>query len=129
MEVPILPSGVYVNGPLRSCGMDVLISTGPYRSPRKATVGGIVCVDNDYYGLTCVHAFSEAKTPDAGEDRDLEFAFYGLNDDHGLGVSDDEDDSIEMTSQGDRGRSQPIFLGLMTIREHLFALEPITNHK
>ncbi|CZR68338.1 uncharacterized protein PAC_18237 [Phialocephala subalpina] len=104
LEMPILPPGVYVNGPLRSCGIDVLISGSHDKSPRKATIGGLVCVDDDYYGLTCAHAFSEAKEPDASGDRDLEFAFYGPDDPDDS--SDGENDSVGMTSQGKKGLGQ-----------------------
>lgn len=98
LEMRILPSGVYLNGPLRSCGTNVLISGKHDKSCRNATVGGIVCVDDNYYGLTCAHAFSETKEKDTSEDPDLEFAFY--EPDNPISSFDDEDYYTEITSQG-----------------------------
>jgi hypothetical protein len=49
-ELPLLPLGVYLNGPLGGCGIVVLILRHCVSPPRKATIGGIVCIEDDYYG-------------------------------------------------------------------------------
>jgi len=88
--------GVYANGPILSgsSGLSVLIVGKDYAQPRKATIGGFLCVNKEYYGLTVAHVFLEKKSL-AKVEPDFEFSFYGEADDS----SDDEDD-LEMTSKG-----------------------------
>jgi hypothetical protein len=97
-EILNLPPGVYGNGPFKSCGMPILISGSHGGALRKATLGGIICIDEDYYGVTTAHAFVETKQEGIREDGDIEFAFYGLGEPDDS--TDDEDNSVEMTSQG-----------------------------
>jgi hypothetical protein len=99
-EMPLLPPGVYVNGPLGTCGIAVLISRDCAAPPRKATIGGIICIEDDYYGLTTAHAFDEVEEIESSADEDLEFSFYGLG--QSADSSDDESDSM-MTSRGKQG--------------------------
>ncbi|KAH7323903.1 hypothetical protein BKA65DRAFT_511668 [Rhexocercosporidium sp. MPI-PUGE-AT-0058] len=96
-ELLFLPSGVYLNGPLRTCGTSVLISFSPRRPPRIATIGGIVCIEEELYGVTAGHAFREVKVVSDHADDDVEFSFFGGSDP--FDSSDDEDESVEMTSQ------------------------------
>jgi len=68
-----------MHGPLRGCGILVLISRGIITLPKKATIGGIICIGDDYYGLTTAHAFNEVEQTDSSSDDDFKFAFYGLD--------------------------------------------------
>lgn len=100
-KLPVLPTGVYMHRlgrPLASCGISVLISRDGI-APKKATIGGIVCVEDRLYGLTTAHAFHEATEADRNSDQDLEFAFYDV--DPLFDTSDEEDESV-MTSIGGR---------------------------
>lgn len=97
-ELLFLPSGVYLNGPLRTCGTSVLISFGPKRPTRIATIGGIVCIEEELYGVTAGHAFSEVKGTTNSDDNDVEFSFFGDSDP--FDSSDEEHELVEMTSQG-----------------------------
>jgi hypothetical protein len=90
--------GVYLNGPLQSCGIAVLISRDCVTPPKKATIGGIVCIGDEHYGLTTAHAFDEVEEAESISDGGFEFAFYGLG--QSADSSDDEDDSM-MTSRGE----------------------------
>ncbi|KAH7371817.1 hypothetical protein BKA64DRAFT_715305 [Cadophora sp. MPI-SDFR-AT-0126] len=96
-ESLFLPAGVYLDGPLRTCGTPVLISFGPKRLPRKATIGGIVCIDETLYGVTAGHAFTPPKKTVSSDMDDIEFSFFGGDDP--FDSSEDEDESVEMTSQ------------------------------
>ncbi|KAH6703323.1 hypothetical protein BKA61DRAFT_196024 [Leptodontidium sp. MPI-SDFR-AT-0119] len=96
-ELLFLPSGVYLNGPLRTCGTSVLISFGPKRPTRIATIGGIVCIEEELYGVTAGHAFSEVKGTTNSDDNDAEFSFFGDSDP--FDSSDEEHELVEMTSQ------------------------------
>lgn len=98
-ELRPLPVGVYLNGPLRSCGIAVLISRDGVTPPRKATIGGIVCIEDTYYGLTTAHAFDAVEERENSSDEDFEFAFYELG--QPADNSDDEDDCM-MTSRGEK---------------------------
>ena len=93
-----LPPGVYRNGPFKSCGMAVLIAGNHGGPPRKATLGGIICIEDDHYGVTAAHAFVEAKEHKTHDEGEIEFAFYGLGEPDDS--TDDENNSVEMTSQG-----------------------------
>jgi hypothetical protein len=99
-----LSPGVYASGDLHHCGISVLIIESEGGSPRKATIGGIVCIGDDSYGLTANHPFSKAPANDRTKEPDTEFAFYGLGDPED-DSSDDEVLSAEMTSQGRRVQS------------------------
>jgi hypothetical protein len=102
-----LSPGVYASGDLHHCGLSVFIVESDGGPPRKATIGGIVCIGDDNYGLTANHPFLKASTNDRTEEPDIEFAFYGLSDPEDDG-SDDEVLSAEMTSQGRRVQSHLI---------------------
>jgi hypothetical protein len=99
-----LSPGVYASGGFHHCGISVLIIESDGGPPRKATIGGIVCIGDDSYGLTANHPFSKASANDRTEEPDTEFAFYGLGDPEDDG-SDDGVLSAEMTSQGRRVQS------------------------
>ncbi|KAK0117886.1 hypothetical protein ONS95_012205 [Cadophora gregata] len=96
-ELLFLPAGVYLNGPLRICGTPVLVSFGPKKSPRKATIGGIICIDETLYGVTAGHAFTQHKASSSSDVSDDEFSFFGGGDP--FESSEDEDESVELTSQ------------------------------
>jgi hypothetical protein len=91
-----LPPSVYVNGTMKSCGISVLAS-GTASPVRKATIGGIVCSNGMYYGLTAFHAFSKAPEIEISSEPEIEFSFYGLGEPDDS--SDDEDWAAEVTSQ------------------------------
>lgn len=103
-ELPLLPPGVYLDGPLRGCGIAVLISRDGIAPLRKATIGGIICIEDDYYGLTTAHAFDEAEEAGSSSDGDFEFAFYGPG--QPADSSDDEDDFMT-TSRGEEHSKDP----------------------
>jgi hypothetical protein len=96
-DFPPLPPGVYLNGTLEGRSIAVLISRDGNAPPKKATIGGFVCVGDECYGLTTAHAFEAERVLHDSSEEDSEFAFYGLVD-HDE-VSDEEDDSM-VTSQG-----------------------------
>ncbi|EXJ95280.1 hypothetical protein A1O1_00400 [Capronia coronata CBS 617.96] len=51
------------------CGLRIAIATGVGGDPsrrRHATLGGLICLDNAYYGLTAAHAFLEETCSDDG---------------------------------------------------------------
>ena len=98
VKLPFLPIGVYLNGSWRSCGTPVLISRGYDSLPKKATIGGIVCIEDDFYGLTTAHALDKVNEVECSSDRDFEFAFYGPG--QPAHSSDEEDDPV-MTSKGE----------------------------
>ena len=101
-KLPVLPTGVYINSvkaPFTGCGISVLVSRDGVSPSKKATIGGIVCVEDHLYGLTTAHAFHETTEADRNSDQDLEFAFYDV--DPLIDSSDDEDDPV-MTSKGER---------------------------
>jgi hypothetical protein len=94
-----LSPGVYTSGDVSLCGMSVLIIEPNGETPQKATIGGIVCIGDNFYGLTANHPFSKASRNDRNEEPDIGFAFYGISDPDDDG-SEDEFLSAEMTSQG-----------------------------
>jgi hypothetical protein len=101
-ELPLLPPGVYLDGPLTSGGIAVLISRGSDTPLRKATVGGIVCIGDFCYGMTTAHAFVDTKELNkrvSNSIGDIEFAFYGGHDSEQSSEDENEDFST-MTSQG-----------------------------
>lgn len=92
-----LPEGVYAKGPLESCGISVhIVAKG--RPPRRATIGGFVLVNSEYYGLTTAHAFAEPEPPSPKEDSEFDFGFSVLGEPDDS--SDDEDYLLELTSKG-----------------------------
>jgi hypothetical protein len=97
---PFYESAVYVNGTIRNCGTSILVSAIDGGPSRKATMGGIVCIDDEYYGLTTAHPFLETSERDTSAKVELDFAFYGqeeLDD-----SSSTEGDFLDMTSMGER---------------------------
>jgi hypothetical protein len=91
-----LPKGVYANGPMKPCGLSVLVVREDLAPPRKATIGGFVCIDNEHYGFTTAHAFLEATAINIEEDTELDFSFYGSSE---FDDSSDDDD-LWTTSKG-----------------------------
>ncbi|KAF4624241.1 hypothetical protein G7Y89_g13931 [Cudoniella acicularis] len=104
LELPFLPAGIYTSGTLKRSGTFVLISSGDGRPTRKATIGGVVFVDNEMFGLTTAHAFSDTNDTNIESDgslpRNLEFSFHGLE--YPYDDSEDEADLADITSQGSR---------------------------
>jgi hypothetical protein len=100
-ELPSLLPGVYLNGPLRSYGTPVIIYSEHHTAPRKATIGGIVSIEDELYGVTTAHAFFGINDGDTNRGQDLEFAFYGGDEPY---ASSDDDEGIlnRSTSQGKR---------------------------
>jgi hypothetical protein len=98
LGIPALPAGVYSSDALRHCGVSVVISGEQGGSLRKATLGGIVCIDGLFYGMTTGRAcFGD---PGSAGDMEVEFDFalYGLE---GLEEGADEEfEGVEMTSKG-----------------------------
>ncbi|KAF4626101.1 hypothetical protein G7Y89_g12059 [Cudoniella acicularis] len=97
-DLPPLPPGVYLNGPLQSYGTPVLICSTHQVMPRKATIGGIVSIEGEIFGVTTAHAFSEPREEDTSNNEDIEFAFYGGYKPYDS--SDDEENFVETTSGG-----------------------------
>ncbi|KFZ19513.1 hypothetical protein V502_03607 [Pseudogymnoascus sp. VKM F-4520 (FW-2644)] len=95
-DAPCLSPGIYLNGPLRSFGTSILIYSDEGRLPRKATIGGIITIDHELFGVTAAHAFFPSKDEDESETEDLEFAFFGDEDPYDSG---DDEDLVELTSQ------------------------------
>lgn len=100
-----LSTGVYANEDLRHCGISVLVVGYNGGPPRKATIGGMVRIGDEHYGLTANHPFSKALGGEENDEPDTEFAFYGLGEPDGDG-SDNEIFSAERTSQGKRMKRQ-----------------------
>lgn len=92
-----LSPGIYLNGPLRSFGTSILIYSDDGRLPRKATIGGIITIDHELFGVTAAHAFFPTKDEEESETEDLEFAFFGGKDTYDSG---DDEDLVELTSHG-----------------------------
>lgn len=97
---PSLPPGVYLNGPLRSYGIPVMIYVEGQRLPRRATIGGLVLIDGELFGFTAGHAFSETKEQDQRDNEDSEFRFFGGGDPYD--ISDSEEELVGATSQGEK---------------------------
>lgn len=95
-DAPQLPPGIYVNGPLRSFGTSVLIYSEEGKLPRKATIGGIVTIDHELFGVTAAHAFLPTRMEEDCETEAIEFAFFGED----PFDSGDDEDLVELTSQG-----------------------------
>ncbi|KAH8586937.1 hypothetical protein B0O99DRAFT_41432 [Bisporella sp. PMI_857] len=95
-DLPLLPPGVYLNGPLRSFGTSVLIYTEEGKLPRKSTIGGFITIGHELFGVTAAHVFFPAMEEDSSDDKDLEFAFFG---DEPYDSQDDEEELVELTSQ------------------------------
>jgi len=98
-----LPAGVYVDSPLVSCGISVLVVRDDNSPPRRSTIGGFVYINDEFYGLTAAHAFGEYTpiTNDTGAENDIEFEFYGASDSDDS--SDDGSELLGMTSKGRLG--------------------------
>jgi hypothetical protein len=100
-DAPSYEPTIYRNGPLVSCGTGFVVRAIDGGSWRKAAIGGTVCIENEYYGLTTAHPFLEtgnqSRNKNARDDPD--FAFYEL--DEPDGGSSNEEDSVEMTSMGE----------------------------
>lgn len=94
-----LPEGVYAEGPLKSCGISVYI-VAKGCPPRRATIGGFVSIrgEQEYFGLTTAHAFTEPAPTRLKDDSEFDFGFSGLGEPDDS--SDDEDDLLELTSKG-----------------------------
>lgn len=99
-----LPEGVYLNEPMpiTSCGLSILVVSRDGARPRKATIGGFVCIEGTYYGLTTAHAFADTppEVTEKEENQDIEFAFYGSSDGDDSSDEEYEADMEFMTSKG-----------------------------
>ncbi|TVY85456.1 NEDD8-specific protease [Lachnellula suecica] len=89
----LAPPGVYVNGPL---SMSVVVISD-FGESRKATLGGVLLIDGQFFGLTANHAFLSAQIVDMDPAPDLEFEFF---DSSAFSHDFDEDESVLMTSHG-----------------------------
>lgn len=96
-DAPCLSPGIYLNGPLRNFGTSILIYSDEGRLPRKATIGGIITIDHELFGVTAAHAFFPSKDEEDSKTEDLEFAFFGDEDPYDSG---DDEDLVELTSLG-----------------------------
>lgn len=94
-DLPRLSAGVYLNSPVSSCGISILVSRGQESSPRKATLGGILCIENNHYGLTTAHAFTKTAKPAIHSDSDDDFAFHHLGEPD-MSSEDEDDSAIDM---------------------------------
>ena len=94
-----LEPGIYANGPFHRSGISILV-VGPRGTfPRKATLGGIVRMEDGFYGLTARHTLSmDTNIHTTEESDDDEFAFYGFEESEER--PDDEYGSVEITSHG-----------------------------
>ncbi|KAF4632425.1 hypothetical protein G7Y89_g5690 [Cudoniella acicularis] len=95
-DAPLLPPGIYLSGILRGFGTPVLIYTEEGKPPRKATVGGIITIDHELYGVTAAHAFFPPKEEEVSDNDDVEFAFFGDEQPYDSG---DDEELVELTSQ------------------------------
>jgi hypothetical protein len=98
-ELPGLESspGIYLYGTSGYGGLSVLILGKDGGPPRKATIGGIVCVDDQFYGLTARHPFSKKVINEHVEkELDIAFDFFGSDDSEADNISF----SVDFTSQG-----------------------------
>lgn len=93
-----VPEGIYAYSPVDSCALSVLVVAKDHAQPKKATIGGFICINNEYYGLTTAHPFYDAEIAPAVDD-DFEFAFYRQSELDDSSDDEDEDD-LEMTSKG-----------------------------
>lgn len=94
-----LPEGVYAFGQIRSCGVSIyIIRKGS--PPRRATIGGFVLIQDEFYGLTTAHAFSETTSTATKAEAELELSFSGLGFPDDSSDDDGEDDMLEITSKG-----------------------------
>jgi hypothetical protein len=91
-----LLKGIYAHAPAETCALSVLVVSQDYATPRVATIGGFVCINNEFYGLTTAHVFEETKEKPTAE-VDLEFFFY---DETESDNTFEEDEDFEMTSKG-----------------------------
>jgi hypothetical protein len=88
--------GVYVDGPVTSCGLPISIVGRDDTAPRKATLGGFVFVTGIPFGLTAAHAFLPNNKSQI-EEHAYEFSFYR---DDNFSASDEDLDIEEITSKG-----------------------------
>jgi hypothetical protein len=99
LGIPVLPPGVYSSDALRHCGVSIVISGEQGGSLRKATLGGIVCIDELFYGMTTGRACFGHPGLSVDIEAELDFALYGLE---GLDEGADEEyEGVEMTSKGE----------------------------
>lgn len=89
---------VHANGPMLQSGVSVEVIPNHSTSPRRATMGGILRIYDEFYGLTVKHTFISSIATDVCDDSDDEFAFFDLNE-MSQG-SDDENELVQLTSQG-----------------------------
>ncbi|KAF4631368.1 hypothetical protein G7Y89_g6762 [Cudoniella acicularis] len=100
-QIPHLPTGVYLNGQFQDYGTSILVSSSSTlnKPPRKSTLGGMVVIDNEIFGMTTAHTFLESPILDGDQNDEVEFEFYGGEDPFD-DSSEDEDDLVKMTSEG-----------------------------
>jgi hypothetical protein len=98
LGLPDLPPGVYCSDALRHCGASVIISGEQARTLRNATLGGIVCIDGLFYGITTAHACSGAPEVAVDLQAEIDFALYGLG---GFDIAPEQEyNGVEITSKG-----------------------------
>lgn len=122
--------GVYANGPLDHSGLSILVVGAKETLPRKATLGGIVWMNDEFYGLTAKHALMTAASSHPTEESDDdEFAFYGFgeaaqapDDDD----DDDDDDLLEITNHGTYSLHVSAVVLIEHTREHLIEFSSIS---
>lgn len=129
LGMPSLPRGVYSSDALRHCGVSIVISEEQGGSLRKATLGGIVCIDGLFYGMTTARACFGEPGVSADMEPELHFALHGL--DRPDGATDGEFDGVEMTSKGEQSSAMPSIVILIQtcVREHLIELNSIPASK
>lgn len=89
---------VHANGPMLQSGISVEVIPNQSTSLRRATMGGVLRIYDDFYGLTVKHTFTPSVVTELCDDSDDEFAFFNLNEPSQY--SDDENDLVQLTSQG-----------------------------
>lgn len=101
---------VYYSHPLNDIhGIPIIIkkaNTSASPSPRKATLGGMVCIGEKLFGVTAAHAFFD--DPEKGESTGKDTMEFSLEDeDEDADEYEEGDDSVDVTSRGELSLISP----------------------
>lgn len=110
---------VRANGLVLQPGISVEVVRSQSTAPRNATVGGILRIYDDLYGLTVKHAFLPPAITGTWEDSDDEFAFFDPSE--VSQESDEENTAVELRSEGSIAIYSPLSETCLTYLGSIFS--------